>query len=159
MAYPCGVSQFSPRLAATAVAIWLSGCALLAGCGTPPSTEVPTHQAVAEATQKLEGRYRLVSFEPEQPLSGPFQALLDYQMQVMVIHIGGGRIVTEAPGITFDRRYEVTSADGQRFRATSYDEGGLPYDAQCQWSDDGQSLNVFVETSPWRGFALLQRLP
>lgn len=142
----------------TAWGVILAAALLGLGCGSSTAAAAHPEQTQAEVEHRLAGSWRLVRFEPEQPLSAPFQALLDYQIQVMVIRFGEGRIVAEAPGINFDRRYEVKSAEGRRFRAVSYDEGGVPYDAQCQWSEDGQKLEVYVETSPWRGLGLLQRL-
>lgn len=133
--------------------------AVSAGCGPATPDLPPAAEAKADAERRIEGRWRLVRFEAEQPLSAPFQAMLDYQIQVMVIHIGQGRIRAEAPGIHFDRKYEVKSAEGDRFRAVSYDEGGVAYDAQCQWTPDGQGLDVLLETHPWRGVGHLQRLP
>lgn len=128
------------------------------GCGPTVGPQASPQALAQETSQRLEGDWRLVQFVPAEPLSPTLQAMLEYQYQVLVVHIRGGRIVAESPGIHFDRRYEVREVRGDVFKLISYDEGGVPYESWCRFEPDGIHLSVQSLTSPWRGTATLARL-
>ena len=63
--------------------------------------------------------------------------------------------ITTAPGVHFDRRYEVREAVGTRFELVVWDDAGIPQSSRCEFQADG-TLRART-TSPWRGDALLAR--
>jgi len=138
------------------MALWMPAGAL--GCGPTAGSQSSAVDVTQETSKRLEGDWRLIRFVPAEPLSATLQVMLDYQYQVMVVRIGGGRIVAESPGVHFDRRYEVREVQGDVFKLISYDEGGVPYQSWCRFEPDGIHLSVQSLSAPWRGNATLARL-
>jgi hypothetical protein len=144
-------------LALFVVAAGLAACSL-AACG--PATSGPrSADEVAQNNRdidaRLQGAWRIGSFQPDEPLGPTLDAMLAYHRQIMVVSFGNGRIRADSPGITFDRRYQVQNADGERFQLVAWDDTGTPQLSYCMFDPDG-TLRVWM-TSPWKGVGTLVR--
>lgn len=141
-------------LAAAALALApLAGCGGASGAGPVDATAADNRAA----DQRLQGRWRIVDFRPETPLDPVMASMLAFYQPTMVIEVDGGRIraLTTAPGVHFDRRYEVREAVGQRFELVVWDDAGIAQSSLCEFQADG-TLRART-TAPWRGDALLAR--
>jgi hypothetical protein len=123
-----------------------------AGCGPSRSANVPDAAALAAASAdvRLRGTWRLQTFRPETPLEPMLQAFVQFQTQNLVVRFDGRRFVAESPGVHVDRTYQIHDAYGDRFKLTSFDAQGVPYDTNCTFvRDDVLEINSWTE--PWRG--------
>lgn len=137
----------------------LCATALFTGaCGSAnEGPRTPDEIAIANrnADVRLQGSWRIGSFTPDEPLGPTLDAMLAYHKGVMVVYFANGRIHADSPGITFDRRYEVRNADGERFQLLAYDDTGTPQLSYCSFEPDG-SVRIWM-TSPWKGVGTLIR--
>jgi hypothetical protein len=114
-------------------------------------------EAVASAAQRLQGRWVLVSFQPELALEPTMQVLLNTQIGRFVADFQGTRVRGEGPGIQVERTFRVEEAYSDHFKATLFDAYGVGMDSSNDFS--GDSLIVNGVTSPWRGHAVFRRSP
>jgi hypothetical protein len=131
--------------------------AALSGCrheGRPPRDLQA--EAAASAAQRLQGRWVLVSFQPETPLEPTLQVLLNTQIERFFIDIRGSNISGQGPGITVTRTYQVGEAYGDHFKATVYDAYGVGLLSSCDFN--GNQLLVNSINAPWRGKAVFRRV-
>lgn len=146
--------MISPRWTAAALALTLAPL----GCdhtGSPPINADAI--ALAGADTRLHGTWKLTGFRPERPLDPMAQAFVAFQYNTLTVRFDRGRFVAQSPGVHVDRSYRITQADGDRFKMTSYDEQGVPYEAVCIFVRP-DTLEVTSWTEPWRGVATLQRM-
>lgn len=113
--------------------------------------------ALAGADARLQGAWKLASFRPERPLEPMMQAFVEFQYDTLAVRFERGRLIAQSPGVHVDRGYRITQAEGDRFKMTSFDEQGVPYDAVCTFVSP-YTLEVTSWTEPWRGVATLRRL-
>jgi hypothetical protein len=143
----------SPRWIAAALALMVAPL----GCGHT-GTPLPTDAiALAGADARLHGAWKLAGFRPERPLDPMIRAFVEFQYNTLVVRFEGGRLLAQSPGVNVDRSYRITEADGNRFKMTSFDPQGVPYDAVCTFVQP-DTLEVSSWTEPWRGVATLQRM-
>jgi hypothetical protein len=112
-------------------------------------------EAAANVAQRLQGDWVLVSFQPEVPLEGALQALLNVQIERMVVHIKGNAVHAEGVGVTIDRTYRVADVYGDHFKALLVDPYGVGLESSCDFS--GNLLVVNGLNNPWRGRATFRR--
>jgi hypothetical protein len=145
-----------PRSAVVA-AMALLGAGALAGCGAVAVSRGPTDAAVlADIDTRIHGAWRLQSFVPVTPLEPMLQAFVTFQYGNLTVRLERGHFVADSPGVHLSRAYRVTEANGDRFKLTSFDEQGVPYDAECTFLQP-DVLQVSSWTDPWRGVATFQR--
>ena len=129
---------------------------VVAGCGSsstpPPDT---AKQAAIDATARLAGDWRLVEFQPAQPLEPMFAQLLAAQLQKLVVTFRGGTMHVEGIGVSADRIFTVTSAAADGFSATITDPTNVVY--QVNGAFQGPELGFTSLTDPWRGQGKLER--
>jgi hypothetical protein len=147
------------RLRPVHVAALVLGLAA-AGCGPSPGASSPdvSAQAIAGVDARLHGPWRLAKFTPETPLEPMLEALVQFQYSSMVVRFDKARMRADSPGVHIDRAYRISEVMGDRFKLTSYDEQGVPYDTACNFVD-GSTVEVVSMTPPWRGVAILRRAP
>lgn len=129
------------------------------GCGGS-SNAVPkdaTLESIASAGARLQGRWVLVSYQPDIPLEPTIGLLVSTQFERMVIEFDGSRMRAEGPGISVTRKYRITEAYADHFRAQIFDEYGVSYDSSNDFQ--GNVLRLHADTAPWRGTATLRRIP
>jgi hypothetical protein len=114
-------------------------------------------EAAASASQRLQGRWLLVTFQPETPLEPVLQLLLNEEINRLVVEFKGQALVAQGPGVTINRTYTIGEAYVDHFKATVYDSYGVGVDAYCDFSAD--TLLVNGVTAPWRGRASFRRVP
>lgn len=114
-------------------------------------------QARAEAGRRLEGRWLLVSFQPEVNLEPMLGALLAAQMNRMVVTFQAPQMHAAGMGVDTTRRYQVTEALGERVSVRTVDDTGVTYDAVGEFR--GADLYFESRTIPWRGRGILRRMP
>lgn len=128
------------------------------GCSHETS---PVHDAradaVASAAERLQGRWVLVSFQPELALEPTLQVLLNMQIGRLVAEFRGSKVSAQGPGVQVERAFRVQEAYGDHFKATVYDAYGVGVDSSNDFSSDLLVVNGI--TSPWRGRAVFRRVP
>lgn len=126
------------------------------GCSSGPRSadDIATENRNIDA--RLQGPWRIGNFKPDEPLGPVLEEMLAYHQEQMIIHFDGGRMWADSPGISFDRRYEVQNAMGERFQIVAYDDTGTPQLSYCNFESDG-SLRVWM-TNPWKGVGVLLRV-
>src|SRR6188474_2635162 len=90
----------------------LAALACLACGGSGSSGSGPAASPTVSANQRLQGNWRLLSFEPSLALEEPMKGLLDAQMKAMTISFANGEYTAAGPSVNTGGRYEVTSAEG-----------------------------------------------
>lgn len=148
------------RIRRRAAILVMGSAAALVGCagdGGPGPVDATAADNRA-ADQRLQGRWRLVDFRPETPLDPVMASMLAFYQPTMIIEVAGGRIraLSSAPGLHFDRRYEVREALGERFDLVVWDDAGVAQTSTCEFQPDG-TLRART-MAPWRGDALLARV-
>jgi hypothetical protein len=126
-------------------------CSLLA-CGAHDA-KAPEPRSVM--SQRLEGHWLLTSFRPRTTFEPMLDALLRAQLGAMRIQVDDGMLHATGIGVGAARRYEVTAAAGEDFKATLYDERGVPYALSGQFRDDRLAFTSLDE--PWQGEGELVR--
>jgi hypothetical protein len=122
------------------------------GCGAAASTPA---NSVAVANQRLTGSWRLQSFAPEVPLDLPLQAVLAAELGQLVVTFNQSQFSAVGPGVNFNGRYVVTSAEGEQLQAILYDPQGVGHHFSCQFA--GNLLHFHIDDKPWAGVGALQR--
>lgn len=147
-----------PR-AACAALLALSSLSAAPGCGSDKPARGPDQiqRELESVRTRLRGRWRAENFTPEQALDPVMQAMLQGLYGSMVITFDGQRVVADAPGIHFDRRYEVNDVVGDQFKLVAYEEGGLAYESFGEFRPGGE-LVLRVVTPPWKGTGTMRRI-
>jgi hypothetical protein len=129
---------------------------LLAACS---KQQGQVHDAQAESasavTNRLQGAWVLVSFQPEVPLEPALQLLLNDQMQHFVVEFQGASLSARGPSVTIARTYRVYDAYENHFKATVTDQYGIAVESSCDFVGDTLVANGW--TPPWRGKAVFRR--
>jgi len=126
----------------------------IAACGDgTPAARGPDPIATVDA--KLRGTWRLVDYRPEVPLEPNLKALIDLQMQSMVVRFEGDHLIAESPTFHWDRPYVLSDVADPMFKLTT--TGGEPYTSSGQFDVDGRRIFFRGESEPWRGSGTLQR--
>jgi hypothetical protein len=136
------------RLFASSVVL---ACSLLACAGR--DAKAPEPRAVM--SQRLEGHWLLASFRPRTAFEPMLEGLLRAQLGAMLIQVDDGMLHATGIGVSAARRYEVTAAAGDDFKATLYDERGVPYALSGQFRADRLAFSSLDE--PWQGEGELLR--
>ena len=128
------------------------GCLSLLGCGGQQANAV---DPAAAASQRLQGNWRLLSFQPSLAMEEPLKGLLDAQMQALTLSFSGGEYSATGPGVNTSGRYEIKSAQGDSLSGRVYDRAGAGYGVSGQFV--GSQFRFTSEDSPWAGFGVLER--
>lgn len=109
------------------------------------------------AQERMQGRWRLDSFTPTEPLGPPFDSLLAAQIGQLVLDVDANQIAATGAGIDTTRRYEVVEATplGAKLRLT--DDAGVHFEVEITFR--GQDVDFTSRTSPWQGQGSLSREP
>ncbi|HWZ90848.1 MAG TPA: hypothetical protein VNW92_18430 [Polyangiaceae bacterium] len=110
--------------------------------------------SVATANQRLTGSWRLQSFGPEVPLDLPLQAVLAAELGQLVVTFNQSQFAAVGPGVDFNGRYVVTSAEGDQLSVILYDPQGIAYHFSAQFS--GNLLHFHIDDKPWAGVGALE---
>lgn len=127
----------------------------VAGCGGS-SAPAASPDAIATATQRLQGTWRVESFTPESPLEAPLQGLLNAQLGALTISFDGDQFSATGPGVTMTGQFKVWSATLDQLTGTIYDATGVAYRVAGQFV----GANAFEFRSfdnPWKGQGRLVR--
>jgi len=146
------------RLLGGVLLLGISSLANAPGCSheTSPVRDARA-EAVASAAERLQGRWVLVSFQPELALEPTLQMLLNMQIGRLVAEFRGSQVSAQGPGVQVERTFRVQEAYGDHFKATVYDAYGVGVDSSNDFSGDLLVVNGI--TSPWRGRAVFRRAP
>jgi len=131
---------------------WFSLALALVACG---GRDAAAPEARAVASQRLEGEWLLTSFRPQTAFEPVLEGLLRAQLGALLVHVEDGMLNATGIGVTATRKYEVTAAAGEEFKATLYDERGVPYGLSGQFRGDRLAFTSLDE--PWRGQGELMR--
>ena len=126
--------------------LWLSACG--------GSQKAPADSAAA-AGQRLQGNWRLLSFQPSLAVEEPIKGLLDAQLKTLTIGFSGGEFTALGPGVDTSGRYQITSAQGDSLSGRVFDRAGAGYGISGQFV--GSQFRFTSEDSPWAGFGVLER--
>jgi hypothetical protein len=126
-----------------------------AACGSSSST--PAASPTVSANQRLQGNWRLLSFQPSLALEPPLQGLLDAQLKTLVLNFASGQYTASGPSVNTGGRYEVTGAQGDSLAGRIYDRVGAGYGISGTFV--GAQLHFKSEDSPWAGRGILERAP
>lgn len=151
MKRPPIVASVAMRFPKLVLLAWLCAATpLLGGCGaaSTPASSVTT------ANQRLGGSWRLQSFAPLVALDLPLQAVLGAEIGSLVVTFNQGTFNAVGPGVTFNGRYEVTSASGDQLSLVLYDPQNVPYHFSAQFA--GNLLHFQSNDKPWVGFGALE---
>lgn len=135
----------------TAPFVLLAGLSLLA-CGGQQSAPV---DATTAASQRLQGNWRLLSFQPSLAMEEPIKGLLQAQMQALTISFSGGEYTAAGPGVNTSGRYQIMSAQADSLTGKVFDRAGAGYGVSGQFV--GSQFRFSSEDSPWAGFGALER--
>src|SRR5262249_49491270 len=113
-------------------------------------------EAAMSASQRLQGRWLLLGFQPEIPLEPALQLLLDAQIGHLVVEITGNNINAQGIGISVTRTYRIDEAYADHFKMTAFDAYGVGIESSGDFSGNLVLMNGI--TPPWRGRATFQRL-
>jgi len=140
------------RAAVVLVVAVLAACGGAQGAGPRDATQ----ETIANAAQRLAGKWMIVRYDPDTSLEPTVALLVQSQLGKMVVTIAGDVLTAEGPGLSVTRRIRITSAYGDHFDAQLVDSYGVAYDTSDEFQ--GNQLVVGALGSPWRGKALLQRI-
>jgi hypothetical protein len=141
------------RLGVWAIRLVLVGTGSLAtSCGGSSS---PAVTPTVAASQRLQGNWRLVVFQPSLALEEPLKGLLDAQLQTLAISFSNGEFTANGPSVSTSGRYEVTSAEGDSLTGRVYDRAGAGYGITGQFV--GTQFRFTSTDSPWTGAGVLER--
>lgn len=130
----------------------LSCCLSLLGCG---GGQEPAADPAAAAGQRLQGNWRLLSFQPSLAVEEPIKGLLDAQMKTLTVSFASGEYTAAGPGLNTSGRYQITSAQGDSLSARIFDRAGAGYGVSGHFV--GSQFRFTSEDSPWAGFGVLER--
>lgn len=129
----------------------ITGLCLVA-CGGSDRTPV---DATAEAGQRLQGNWRLLSFQPSLSLEEPIKGLVDAQLKSLTISFSNGEFTANGPGLDTSGRYQIEGAQGDSLNARLFDRAGAGYGISGQFV--GSQLRFTSQDSPWAGQGVLER--
>lgn len=124
----------------------------LGACGGSERTPV---DAAAAAAERLQGNWRLLSFEPSLALEEPIKGLLDAQLKTLTVSFSSGEFTATGPGVNTSGRYQINSAQGDSLDARLFDRAGAGYGVSGQFV--GSQLRFTSQDSPWAGQGVLER--
>jgi len=133
---------------------WTSLCLATPLFGACGASSAPV-SSVATANQRLGGSWRLQSFAPLVSLDLPLQAVLSAEVGTLVVSFNQGQFSAVGPGVTFNGRYEVTSASGDQLALVLYDPQNVGYHFTAQFA--GNLLHFQANDKPWVGVGALER--
>jgi hypothetical protein len=137
--------------------IGLLGVGLLIGCGSRSNTADSSDVAKRSTQQRLQGRWVLVEFRPEEQLEPMLAALLAAQFNTLTVTVGPAHLHAIGAGVDTQRRYQLQWATGDQAGLKVLDESGISYDVAMTFERDG-TLSFSSRTSPWRGVGRLRRV-
>lgn len=140
--------MFASRHAVALVAL----AASISACGG--KTSEPVNASVA-AGQRLQGDWRLLSFQPALALETPLQGLLDAQQKTLVVRFSSGEFTATGAGVNTSGRYEITSASGDMLTGRIFDRSGAGYGISGQFV--ATQFRFVSNDSPWAGTGVLER--
>jgi hypothetical protein len=114
-------------------------------------------EAAASASQRLQGRWTLVSFQPETPLEPALQLLLNTQLGHLTAEFNGSKITALGPGVTIERTFRIEEAYENHFKAMVTDAYGVGIETSCDFM--GNQLVANGIDAPWRGRATFNKSP
>lgn len=130
----------------------VSSLVLAAACG---GSQAPV-DASAAASQRLQGNWRLLSFQPSLAVEEPLKGLLDAQLKTLVVHFSAtGEFTATGPSVNTSGRYQITGAQGDALSGRVYDRAGASYGISGQFI--GSQFRFTSEDSPWAGTGVLER--
>jgi len=130
--------------------------ATVAGCGGAGASGASAADADrARAADRLQGRWVLVEFRPEQPLEPMLAGLLAAQLGALTLTFQGGSADVQGVGIAARRTFRVTEAAGDGARIVLSDPDGTSYDVLGTFQ--GNAVAFTALTAPWRGTGRLIR--
>lgn len=131
--------------------VLLSLLATACGGGTSSQAQNPT----TAASQRLQGSWQLLGFQPFLKLEAPLQGLLDAQLTTLTITFDAGSFSASGPGVDTSGRYEITSASGDSLSGRVYDRAGAGYGITGQFV--GTQFRFTSTDAPWAGNGVLER--
>lgn len=134
-------------------------CGVLVGCGGGGNSR-PTDAAEVARSQtvaRLQGRWVLVDFRPEQPLEPMLASLLAAQLGAMTLDVSGQQLTATGLGLQAQRTVTVTQVVGDQVTLAILDQNRLDY--EISGSFYGDEFQFAALTPPWRGQGRLKRAP
>jgi DNA-directed RNA polymerase specialized sigma24 family protein len=116
----------------------------------------PLNDRAAAASAALEGRWRIVSVEPDAALDPARRALVDAEAMVTVVDIAGPVARFASPTRHADRRLEVGPVEDGHFELRVIDAGGHVERATASFDAAGH-LVVSGHEGDWKGRVVLAR--
>jgi hypothetical protein len=129
---------------------------LLVGCGSRSNAADSGDVAIRTTQQRLQGRWVLVEFRPDQQLEPMLGALLTAQFNTLTVSIGPAHLHAVGAGVDTQRRYQLLWAAGDQAGLRVLDESNIGYEVAMSFERDG-TLSFSSRTSPWRGVGRLRR--
>ena len=148
------------RRATAGIALALAALGVATGaCKGDPALSAADalSRARGEIEQRIQGRWRLVSFVPDEALSPMLQALLAFQFDRLTVEFDHGRLRAHSPGVEVDRAYRVERPAGDTFQLVVLDEQNIDYESSCEF-DQTERLQFRSRSSTWQGHGVLERL-
>jgi hypothetical protein len=139
----------------TALAIAASVSATACGGGNRGSSASAAEADRARAVDRLQGRWVLVEFRPEQPLEPMLAGLLSAQLGTLTITFQGNAADIQGVGIAARRTFQVVEAAGDGAKIVLRDPDGTSYDVLGTLQ--GNAVAFQALTAPWRGTGSLIR--
>jgi hypothetical protein len=112
--------------------------------------------AAAQASQRLQGDWRLLSFQPSLALEEPIKGLLDAQIKSLTVTFSNGELTAAGPGVNTSGHYQIDSAEGDSLNGHVYDRAGAGYGVSGQFV--GSQFRFMSQDSPWSGQGVLERV-
>lgn len=132
-------------------ALAIAGCRGSRGAAEPDPEEVSRQQAM----QRLQGRWVLIDFRPEEPLEPMLGSLLAAQIGRLQATVDGPRVLVQGLGLQAQRQLEVKSAAGDGATVLLIDQTGESYEVDVRFMEP--RLDFVAKTDPWRGTGALRR--
>ena len=125
---------------------------LITACGGQGASAAnPT----AAAAQRLQGNWRLLSFQPSLAFEEPLRGLLDAQLKTLAISFSGAEFTATGPSVNTSGRYEITDAQGDSLAGRVYDRAGAGYGITGTFV--GTQFRFTSTDSPWAGQGVIER--
>jgi hypothetical protein len=128
---------------------------LASACGGSAGGGAQAPSQTAAASQRLEGSWRLLSFEPALAMEEPFKGLLDAQLKTLTVRFSAGQYSAQGPGVDTAGRFEVTTANGDSLAGRVYDRAGAGYDVSGTFV--GNQLQFISQGQTFAGRGTLER--
>lgn len=134
--------------------IVIAAIGVATACGGAGSDQ-QAQSATASASQRLQGEWRLLSFQPSLALEEPLKGLLDAQLATMSITFAEGEFMARGPNVDTSGRIEIKSAQGDSLSSRIYDRAGAGYNISGTFV--GTQFQFLSEDAPWAGRGVLER--